>query len=187
MQYGQHAGRTLFGGTAMSIRQEGHSAGCEIGRPRHLGTSLSADAELCLPTSDSAAELMENAVAQVSRYLDRHRGACPRADMRFSWSPSVAGYDAVRKMNRLELVGGSGELSSRTLDETTIRIRGRRCAALREKSTSQTGCRVTIERRMNDRGDRRHQSRHVRVLEGRCQNADCRRFAERGSAAMPFV
>lgn len=65
-----------------------------------------------------AAELMENSVAQVSRYLDRI--GAPQSSQKhgllmMAFCRGLRRYAA--KMNRLEFVGGSGELSSHTLDE----------------------------------------------------------------------
>jgi DNA-directed RNA polymerase specialized sigma24 family protein len=68
-----------------------------------------------------AAELMENTVAQVSRYLD-HIGA-PESSSKHGLL-MVAFCRGLRryatKLNRLELVGGAGELSIRALDEGWI-------------------------------------------------------------------
>jgi hypothetical protein len=68
-----------------------------------------------------AAELMENTVAQVSRYLDRI--AAPESSSKHGLL-MVAFCRRLRryatKLNRLELVGGTGELSNRTLDEGWI-------------------------------------------------------------------
>ena len=65
-----------------------------------------------------AAELMENSVAQVSRYLDRI--VAPESSekhglLMVAFCRGLRRYAA--KLNRLELVGGSGELSNRTVDE----------------------------------------------------------------------
>ena len=65
-----------------------------------------------------AAELMENSVAQVSRYLDRI--GAPEASekhglLMVAFCRGLRRYAA--KVNRLELVGGSGELASRTFEE----------------------------------------------------------------------
>ena len=65
-----------------------------------------------------AAELMENAVAQVSRYLDRigaPESSGKHGLLMVAFCRGLQRYAA--KLNRLEFVGGSGELSSRTLDE----------------------------------------------------------------------
>jgi len=65
-----------------------------------------------------AAELMENSVAQVSRYLDRI-GAPESSEkhglLMVAFCRGLRRYAA--KLNRLEFVGGSGELASRALDE----------------------------------------------------------------------
>ena len=66
-----------------------------------------------------AAELMENSVAQVSRYLDRigaPESSCKHGLLMVAFCRGLRRYAA--KLNRLEFVGGSGELSSRTLDES---------------------------------------------------------------------
>jgi DNA-directed RNA polymerase specialized sigma24 family protein len=64
---------------------------------------------------------MENAIAQVSRYLDRI--GAPESSQKHPLL-MVAFCRRLRryatKLNRLELVGGSGELSSRTLGEGWI-------------------------------------------------------------------
>ncbi len=65
-----------------------------------------------------AAELMENSVAQVSRYLDRigaPESTCKHGLLMVAFCRGLRRYAA--KLNRLELVGGSGELASRALDE----------------------------------------------------------------------
>lgn len=64
-----------------------------------------------------AAELMENAVAQVSRYLDRigaPESSCKHGLLMVAFCRGLRRYAA--RLNRLEFVGGSGELSSRTFD-----------------------------------------------------------------------
>jgi hypothetical protein len=65
-----------------------------------------------------AAELMENSVAQVSRYLDRI-GAPESSNkhglVMVAFCRGLRRYAA--KLNRLELVGGSEELACRALDE----------------------------------------------------------------------
>ena len=67
------------------------------------------------------AELMENSVAQVSRYLDRI-GAPESSEkhglLMVAFCRGLRRYAA--RLNRLEFVGGSGELSSRTLDEAWV-------------------------------------------------------------------
>jgi len=70
-----------------------------------------------------AAELMENSVAQVSRYLDRI-GAAESSGARHGLL-KVAFCRGLRrqaaKLNRLELVGGSGELAICAIDDGSIR------------------------------------------------------------------
>jgi predicted transcriptional regulator len=70
---------------------------------------------------DPAAELMENAVAQVSRYLDR-MGAPVSSQkhglVMLAFRRGLRRYAI--KLNRLELVGGSAELSTRAVDEGWI-------------------------------------------------------------------
>ena len=65
-----------------------------------------------------AAELMENSVAQVSRYLDRI-GAPESSEkhrlLMVAFCRGLRRYAA--KLNRIEFVGGSGELANRALDE----------------------------------------------------------------------
>ena len=65
-----------------------------------------------------AAELMETSVAQVSRYLDRI-GAPKSSEkhglLMVAFCRGLRRYAA--KLNRLEFVGGSGELASRAFDE----------------------------------------------------------------------
>jgi hypothetical protein len=65
-----------------------------------------------------AAELMENSVAQVSRYLDRigaSESSHKHGLLMVAFCRGLQRY--ANKVNRLDLVGGSGELASRTLDE----------------------------------------------------------------------
>jgi hypothetical protein len=66
-----------------------------------------------------AAELMENSVAQVSRYLDRI-GAPESSEkhglLMVAFCRGLRRYAA--KAKRLEFVGGSGELAGRALDES---------------------------------------------------------------------
>jgi DNA-directed RNA polymerase specialized sigma24 family protein len=68
-----------------------------------------------------AAELMENSLAQVSRYLDRI--GAPKSSQKhgllmMAFCRGLRRYAA--KLNRLELVGGSGEMASRALDEAWV-------------------------------------------------------------------
>jgi len=68
-----------------------------------------------------AAELMENSVAQVSRYLDRigaPESSQKRGLLMVAFCRRLRRYAA--KLNRLELVGGAGELASRALDQGWI-------------------------------------------------------------------
>lgn len=61
---------------------------------------------------------MENTVAQVSRYLDRigaPESSRKHALLMVAFRRRLRRY--ATKLNRLEFVGGSGELSSRTLDQ----------------------------------------------------------------------
>ena len=64
-----------------------------------------------------AAELMESSVAQVSRYLDRigaPESSGKHGLLMVAFCRRLRRYAA--KLNRLEFVGGSGELASRTPD-----------------------------------------------------------------------
>jgi hypothetical protein len=66
-----------------------------------------------------AAELMENSVAQVSRYLDRigaPESSGKHGLLMVAFCRGLRRYAA--KLKRIEFVGGSGELASRALDET---------------------------------------------------------------------
>jgi hypothetical protein len=65
-----------------------------------------------------AAELMENSVAQVSRYLNRigaPEASAKHGLLMVAFCRGLRRYAA--KLNRLELVGGSGELASRAFEE----------------------------------------------------------------------
>jgi DNA-directed RNA polymerase specialized sigma24 family protein len=69
----------------------------------------------------AAAELMENSVAQVSRYLDRI--GAPESSQKHgllmvAFCRGLRRYAA--KVNRLEFVGGSGELASRACEERWV-------------------------------------------------------------------
>jgi DNA-directed RNA polymerase specialized sigma24 family protein len=70
-----------------------------------------------------AAELMENSVAQVSKYLDRI-GATESSGARHALL-MVAFCRGLRrhaaKLNRLELIGGSAELAIRAIDDDSVR------------------------------------------------------------------
>ena len=77
---------------------------------------------ILLADDGPAAELMENTVAQVSRYLDRI--GAPQSSPKHPLL-MVAFCRALRRyatrLTRLKLVGGSGELSNRTVDDAWIR------------------------------------------------------------------
>src|SRR5579864_6483897 len=97
----------------MDVRQAGHEIweqACQ--RTRFL-----------LGDAGPAAELMENSVAQVSRYLDRI-GATESSGARHGLL-MVAFCRGLRrhaaKLNRLELVGGSGELGLSAIDDGSMR------------------------------------------------------------------
>ena len=69
-----------------------------------------------------AAELMENAVAQVSRYLDRigaPESSRKHALLMVAFCRALRRYRA--KSTRLRLVGGPDELSNHTVDNTWVR------------------------------------------------------------------
>ena len=69
-----------------------------------------------------AAELMENTVAQVSRYLDRTGAPLSTRKhglLLVAFCRALCRYAA--KSRRLELVGGSGELSKHTADNAWVR------------------------------------------------------------------
>lgn len=75
-------------------------------------------AQALLDDDGPAAELMEDSVAQVSRYLDRI--GAPESPhkhglLMVAFCRGLRRYAS--KLNRLELVGGSGELATRALDE----------------------------------------------------------------------
>ena len=116
-----HAGRMLVwwdrdvDQAGRPIRRDVRLAGHEIWKQACQRTRARLDDQ------GPAAELMETAVAQVSRYLDR-LGA-PEASSKHGLL-MVAFCRGLRryatKLNRLELVGGSGELSRRTLGEGWI-------------------------------------------------------------------
>jgi DNA-directed RNA polymerase specialized sigma24 family protein len=101
------AGRTLLwwdreaDQAGRPIRADVRLAGHEIWKQACRRT------QALLDDQGPAAELMENTIAQVSRYLDRI--GAPESCRRLRRYAT--------KLNRLELVGGSGELSSRTLGE----------------------------------------------------------------------
>jgi hypothetical protein len=113
-----HAGRILVwwdrdvDQAGRPIRPDVRLAGHEIWKPACQRT------QALLDDQGPAAELMENAVAQVSRYLDRigaPESSCKHGLLMVAFCRRLRRYAA--KLNRLEFVGGSGELSIRTLDE----------------------------------------------------------------------
>jgi len=97
----------------MDVRQAGHeiwAQACQ--RTRCL-----------LGDAGPAAELMENSVAQVSRYLDRigaaESSAARHGLLMVAFCRGLQRHAA--KLSRLELVGGSGELAIRAIDDGSIR------------------------------------------------------------------
>jgi DNA-directed RNA polymerase specialized sigma24 family protein len=104
----------------------------QAGRPiredvRQAGHEIWAQAcqrtRFLLGDAGPAAELMENSVAQVSRYLDRI-GATESSGARHgllmvAFCRGLRRYAA--RLNRLELVGGSGELAIRAIDDGSMR------------------------------------------------------------------
>ena len=116
-----HAGRVLVwwdrdvDQAGRPIRPDVRSAGHEIWKQACQRT------QAILGDHGPAAELMEDTVAQVSRYLDRiaaPESSRKRALVMVAFCRRLRRYAA--KSNRLELVGGSGELSSCTLGEGWI-------------------------------------------------------------------
>jgi hypothetical protein len=116
-----HAGRVLVwwdrdvDQAGRPIRPDVRLAGHEIWKPACRRT------QALLDDQGPAAELMENAVAQVSRYLDRigaPESSCKHGLLMVAFCRGLRRYAA--KLKRLEFVGGSGELSSRTLDEAWV-------------------------------------------------------------------
>jgi DNA-directed RNA polymerase specialized sigma24 family protein len=103
--------------TGRPIREDVRQAGHEIWEQACQRTRF------LLGDAGSAAELMETSVAQVSRYLDRI-GAAESSGARHGLL-MVAFCRGLRrhaaKLSRLELVGGSGELAIRALDDGTMR------------------------------------------------------------------
>lgn len=102
--------------TGRPIRPDVRLAGHEIWQQACRRTHL------LLSDQCPAAELMENTVAQVSRYLDRI-GAPPSTRkhglLLVAFCRALRRYAA--KSSRLELVGGSSELSNRTADNAWLR------------------------------------------------------------------
>ena len=98
-----------------AIRPDVRLAGHEIWKQACQRT------QALLDDQGPAAELMENTVAQVSRYLDRigaPESSRKHALLMVAFCRRLRRYAA--KINRLELVGGSGELSSHTLGECWV-------------------------------------------------------------------
>jgi DNA-directed RNA polymerase specialized sigma24 family protein len=94
------------------IRADVRSAGHEIWRQAYQRTHA------VLSDYGPAAELMEKSVAQVSRYLDRI--GAPQSPgkhglLMVAFCRGLRRYAA--HLNRLEFVGGSGELASRAFNE----------------------------------------------------------------------
>jgi DNA-directed RNA polymerase specialized sigma24 family protein len=78
--------------------------------------------QLLLSDQSPAAELMENTVAQVSRYLDRIGAPLStrkHALVLVAFCRALRRYSA--KSNRLELVGGADELSQHAADNAWVR------------------------------------------------------------------
>jgi DNA-directed RNA polymerase specialized sigma24 family protein len=102
-----HAGR--------SIRPDVRLAGHEILEQACQRT------QVLLADPSPAAELMENTVAQVSRYLDRI--GAPRSTRKhglvlLAFCRALRRYAS--KSSRLELVGGAGELSQHAADDAWV-------------------------------------------------------------------
>jgi hypothetical protein len=116
-----HAGRVLFwwdrdaDQAGRPIRPDVRLAGHEIWK------QVCHRTQARLGDHGSAAELMENAVAQVSRYLNRigaPESTRKHALLMMAFGRQLQRYAA--KLNRLELLGGSGEMSSHTLGKGWI-------------------------------------------------------------------
>jgi DNA-directed RNA polymerase specialized sigma24 family protein len=78
--------------------------------------------QVLLADQSPAAELMENTVAQISRYLDRIGAPLSTRKhglLLVAFCRALRRYAA--KLSRLELVGGSGELSHRAADNAWVR------------------------------------------------------------------
>ena len=78
--------------------------------------------QVLLADQSPTAELMENTVAQVSRYLDRIRAPLSTRKhglLLVAFCRALGRYAS--KSSRLELVGGSGELSNHTADDAWVR------------------------------------------------------------------
>ena len=99
------------------IREDVRQAGHEIWEHACQRTRF------LLGDAGPAAELMENSVAQVSRYLDRigaTESSGPRHGLLMvAFCRGLRRYAA--RLNRLELVGGSGELAIRAIDDGAMR------------------------------------------------------------------
>lgn len=116
-----HAGRTLVwwdrdvDQAGRPIRPDVRLAGHEIWKQACQRTKALLD------DHGPAAELMENAVARVSRYLDRigaPQSSPKHGLLMVAFCRGLRRYAA--KLNRLQFVGGASELPSRTSDEGWI-------------------------------------------------------------------
>jgi DNA-directed RNA polymerase specialized sigma24 family protein len=116
-----HAGRALVwwdrdvDQAGRPIRPDVRLAGHEIWKQACQRT------QAILDDQGPAAELMENTVAQVSRYLDRigaPESSSKHGLLMVAFCRGLRRHAA--KLNRLALVGGSSELPHRTLDEGWI-------------------------------------------------------------------
>lgn len=97
-------------------------------------------AQALLDDHGPAAELMENAVAQVSRYLDRigaPTSSRKHALVMTAFCRGLRRYSG--RLKRLELVGGSTELSTRAVDQDWI---------------SQENARIDLEKMIRQLSDR---------------------------------
>lgn len=98
--------------TGNLIREDVRAAGHDVWKQACLRTRA------MLGDSSAAADLMECAVAQVSRYLDR-RGIRPSQIHGLLLTAFCRGLRRyASKLQRLEFVGGVAELSSRTIDNS---------------------------------------------------------------------
>lgn len=109
-----------------------------------------------------AAELMENAVAQVSRYLDRigaPESSAKHGLVMVAFCRGLQRYAA--KLHRLEFVGGSGELASRVWDEAWVSQMNarleltriiRKTPARKWNCFDAQGCRIRVGRCRSDIG-----------------------------------
>jgi DNA-directed RNA polymerase specialized sigma24 family protein len=104
-----HAGRPI----RPDVRAAAHGIwGCACRRAQSLNSDYS-----------QAADLMENTVAQVSRYLDRGGVVVfsRELDGLLMIAFQRALYRHAAKLRRLETFGGPGELSNRAIDRTWVR------------------------------------------------------------------